>query len=72
MRKVLKELKKEEEDATKIYCDNNSMIALSNNPFFHKRSKHIEIVLEHCRSMEQYADIFSKTLGKESFVHQRD
>ena len=28
---------------TMIYCDNQSCIKLSENPFFHDRSKHIEI-----------------------------
>ena len=28
---------------TVIYCDNQSCIKLSENPFFHDRSKHIEI-----------------------------
>ena len=82
----MKELKQEQDDATKIYCDNNSTITLSKNLVFHKRSKHIDtryhfireliindkIVLEHCKSEDQYDDIFTKPLGKESFVHQRD
>lgn len=86
MRRVLKDLKQEQEEATKIYCDNNSAIALSKNLVFHKRSKHIdtryhfirelisngEIFLEFCRSQDQCADIFTKALGKESFVYQRD
>jgi hypothetical protein len=86
MRKMLKELRHEREEATKIYCDNNSTIALSKNSLFHKMSKHIdtmyhfiselinngEIFLEHYRSEEQFADIFTESLGKESFVHQRD
>ena len=86
MRRMLKELNYEQEEATKIYCDNNSAIALSKNPVFHKRSKHIdtryhfirelisngEIYLEHCKSNDQYADIFTKPLGKKSFEHKID
>ena len=86
MRRVMMELKHEQEEATRIYCDNNSAIALSKNPVFHKRSKHIdtryhfireltnngEILLDFCRSEDQCADIFTKALGKESFIFQRD
>ncbi|XP_059076553.1 secreted RxLR effector protein 161-like [Cryptomeria japonica] len=84
MRRMLKELRYEEESAKKIYYDNNSAIALSKNLVFHKRSKHIdtryhfirelinngEIILEHCKSEDQFVDILTKPLGKESFVHQ--
>ena len=86
MRRMLKELNYEQEEATKIYCDNNSAIALSKNLVFHKISKHIdtryhfikelirngEIYLEYCKSNDQYADIFTRPLGKKSFEHQRD
>ena len=82
----MKDLRHEQEGETTIFCDNMSAIAPSNNLVFHKRSKHIdtryhfirelihndEIILEHCRSEEQYADIFTKALTKESFVRQRD
>lgn len=86
MRRMLKDLRQEQKEATRIYCDNNSAIALSKNPVFHKRSKHIdtryhfirelinngEIFLVFCRSQDQYADIFTKPLGKESFEYLRD
>ena len=35
MRRVLSELKHPQEEPTKIYCDNNSAIALSKNHVFH-------------------------------------
>ena len=74
-----------EEDGTTIYCDNISSIALSKNPMFHGRSKHIEIryhfirelvengdiKMEFCKS-EQLADIFTKPLGIGTFVHLRE
>ena len=54
--------------------------------FFHKRKTHIdakyhfirelvnngEIVLQHCRSEEQFADIFTKPLARENFVYLID
>jgi hypothetical protein len=86
MRRVLKELKNEQMNATKIYCDNNSGLTLSKNPVFHKKSKYIdtryhfiielinneEILLKFCKSQNQCADIFTKTLGKENFINQKD
>ena len=52
---------------------------------FHKRTKHIdakfhyirelvnngEIVLKHCRTEEQFADILKKPLGQKSFDYLR-
>ena len=64
---------------------NSSAIALSKNLVFHKRMKHIdakfhyirelvnngEIVLQHCRTEEQFADILTKPLGQKSFEYLR-
>ena len=64
-----------------IYCDNSSTIALSKNYVFHNRTKHIdtkfhyirelvnngEIVLQHCKIEEQYADILTKPLAQKTF-----
>ena len=74
-----------QEGATNIYCDNNSTIELLKNHVFHKRRKHIdtiyhfirehinngEIYLEFCKSEDQTADIFTKSLAKERFEHLR-
>eukprot|EP00253_Pinus_taeda_P018634 PITA_18634 len=76
MRRMLRSLGREQAEATVIFCDNSSAIALSKNSVFHKRTKHIdtrfhyirelvnngEIVLEHCRTQEQVADILTKLL----------
>ena len=70
---------------TMIFCDNSSAIALSKNSVFHKRTKHIdikfhfirelvsngEIVLQHCRTEDQFADILTKPLAQKSFEHFR-
>jgi hypothetical protein len=72
--------------STMIYCDNWSSIKLSKNPFFYDRSKHIEIryhfirdyvqrgaiELQFISTDEQVADILTKTLGRDKFVHFRD
>eukprot|EP00253_Pinus_taeda_P029539 PITA_29539 len=85
MRWMLRSLGQEQEKATVIFCDNSSAIALSKNSVFHKRMKHIdtrfhyiresvnngEIVLEHCRTQEQVADILTKPLDQKSFEFLR-
>eukprot|EP00253_Pinus_taeda_P027989 PITA_27989 len=76
MRRMLRSLGQEQAKEIVIFCDNSSAIALSKNSVFHKRTKHIdtrfhyirelvsngEIVLEHCRTQEQVADILTKPL----------
>jgi hypothetical protein len=87
MRRILNELLYEKNCATQIICDNKSAIALSKNHVFRKQSKHIdtryhfireivtgkEIFVQFCRSEEQFADIFTKSLGNELFkIHRRN
>lgn len=66
-----------------LYCDNISAIALSSNPVFNSRVKHIEIdyhffqervvrgylVVHHVYSNEQFADILTKGLSISLFHH---
>jgi len=86
LRWMLKELKYSQEKETVLYCDNNSAIALSKNPVFHGRSKHIrikyhyirhlikegEVVVKHCKTQNQIADIFTKALKAETFVKLKE
>jgi hypothetical protein len=86
MRRILKDLMHNQEKATTIYCDNKSTIALSKNHVFHKKTKHIdtryhfirelvnngELILQHCRSNEQLADIFTKALAQDQFEYLRE
>ena len=86
LRRILTDLNERQEDGTTIYCDNISTIALSKNPVFPERSKHIEIryhfirelveigdiKIEFCKSEQQLAEIFTKFLGIETFVHLRE
>ena len=69
-----------------IHCDNQSCIRLSENPVFHDRSKHIEIIYHFIREYvkrgavelpyistdEQVADILTKSLGRGKHIYFRD
>lgn len=66
----------EDNEGTKIQCDNSSAIQLSKNPVFHGQSKHIDVrfyflrdlvnadfvKLRYCKSQNQIADLMTKPL----------
>ena len=72
-------------EATEIFVDNKSALALAKNPVFHDRSKHIdtryhfireciarkEVQLEFVKSQDQVADIFTKPLKYDTFYKLR-
>ncbi|KAH9697084.1 hypothetical protein KPL71_023464 [Citrus sinensis] len=82
LRNLLKELGLPQEEPIEICVDNKSTIALSKNPVFHDRSKHIdtryhfireciarkEVQIKYVKSQDQAANIFTKPLKKEDFV----
>ena len=82
---LLAELKGEKASATTLKTDNQSAIALSKNPVFHDRSKHIDVRYHYIRecveedrvrpesigTTEQLADMLTKALGKERFCWLR-
>ena len=82
LRRLLAEVNPNQVHPTMIFCDNKSAIALTKNPVFHDRSKHIdikfhyirdlvrdnEIAVEFCKSEEQVADILTKPLRIEVFL----
>jgi len=69
----------------KILCDNTSAINISKNHVHHTRTKHIDIrhhflrdhlekgniMLEHCRTEDQIADIFTKPLNRGPYLTLR-
>lgn len=85
LRNILAELNFKQQKGTIIYCDNSSAIKLSKNPVLHGRSKHIDVKFHflrdlsregviqmiYCRSEDQFADIFTKSLKAAPFVKLR-
>jgi len=73
------------ETPIKLLMDNMLAIALSKNPVHHDRSKHIDtkfhfirecieqgkVEIDHVRTEDQLADIFTKALGRVRFLQMR-
>ncbi|GKU96667.1 hypothetical protein SLEP1_g9878 [Rubroshorea leprosula] len=80
-RRILEDMKQLQVQPTKIFCDNQSTIAMKKNPVFHSRTRHIEtrhhfirelvasggVEVVHCNSKDQVADIFTKPLPLDKF-----
>ncbi|CAL8152242.1 unnamed protein product [Prunus armeniaca] len=85
LRFVLEDFGELQTEATSLHCDNISAIAITKNPVFHQKTKHIDrryhfikdalqegvIDLEYCPTNEQLADIFTKPLAKDRFNYLR-
>ena len=83
LRKLMEDLQQKQSEATRIFVDNKSAIALAKNPVHHERSKHIDtrfhfirehikegdVELVHVNTHEQIADIFTKPLKTEVFYY---
>lgn len=85
LRQLIAELTNASKPSTLIYEDNQSAIAMTKNPQFHGRAKHIDIkhhfireqvaqgviTLEYCPTTEMTADILTKGLSRETFCKLR-
>ena len=83
---LLEEINGSASERVTIRIDNQSAIALTRNPVFHGRSKHIHsryhfireyvengvIEVEHVPGSQQKADILTKALGRIKFKEMRD
>ena len=56
LKQMLRELEHEQRSVT-LYCDNQSCIALSNNPAHHQRTKHIDVQHHFIREKVEKGDI---------------
>ncbi|KAM1049175.1 hypothetical protein ACFX2C_028302 [Malus domestica] len=86
LRFVLEDFGEMQTEATPVHCDNTAAIAITKNPVFHQKTKHIDrryhfiknalqegiIDLVYCPTNEQVADIFTKALSKDRFNYLRD
>jgi hypothetical protein len=86
LRNLLTSLFDLEMEATTILCDNQSYIKITENPVFHDRSKHIEILYHYIHDMvqrgalkllyvstdEQVVDVLTKPLSRVKIEHFRD
>ncbi|CAH9099164.1 unnamed protein product [Cuscuta epithymum] len=81
--KVLKDLGCAQSDGIELWCDNKSAIAMTRNPAYHSRTKHIDvqhhfirqlvakgsISLQFCGTEWQNADLFTKALNHTKHYH---
>ncbi|KAK2435236.1 hypothetical protein QL285_020311 [Trifolium repens] len=86
LKNLIEEISEERIESVKLRIDNVSAINLAKNPIAHGRSKHIELrfhylreqvnngnlTLEHCRSEDQFADLFTKAVTVKVFQKLRD
>jgi hypothetical protein len=77
LRKLFSDLCNSPDEATVLFCDNQGAIALSKDPTFHARTKHIDVrfhfirqivdsgnaLLNYCSTNDMVADIFTKSLA---------
>lgn len=76
LRKLMEDCEMKTDEATIIWCDNRSAIAIAKNPLHHGRTKHIDIkfhfirsmigdgtiIVKHCSTDDQHADLLTKAL----------
>jgi hypothetical protein len=83
MKQTLKDIQVEYDERIPIYCDNTSIIIISNNPVMHSNMKHITIKyhflweqvveknirVDYVGTKEQVKNIFTKPLPWEAFEY---
>ncbi|KAL3537425.1 hypothetical protein ACH5RR_000791 [Cinchona calisaya] len=61
LRRILADLHQKQEKATEIFCDNKSTIAMTKNPAFHGRTKHIDICFHFIHELVAKGEIILNT-----------
>jgi hypothetical protein len=83
LRTLLKLIGFKQNGPTTIYCDNESAITLKKDPFFHARTKHIniqhhfvcervesrDVIFTHLSTQEMLADALTKPLARLQFQY---
>ncbi|GKV32740.1 hypothetical protein SLEP1_g41325 [Rubroshorea leprosula] len=86
LRKLLVDVHHAQSNPTEMLCDSKVAVAIAKNPVFHGKTKHLklkyhivrvaendgDIVMVHCSSEENVADIFTKGLQKIRFEAPRN
>jgi hypothetical protein len=82
---LTEDLTGEKVEKVPVYCDNEGAVKLVYNPEFHQRTKHIKlkwhwireqvnedkIVIKFVGTVNQLADIFTKSLAGQKFLNMR-
>lgn len=85
LQRILEDMNQKQK-ATIIYCDNQSTIAMTKNPVYHNRTRHIKtrhhfirelvskgsIQIMYCSTNDQLADMFTKPLLAAKFEYFRE
>ena len=83
IRFLLNDLQASHSQPTILHCENKEALHNATNPVFHERTKHIEldchlireniqlglIQTSYISTTHQLADIFTKPLGRQQFIH---
>lgn len=85
-RAMLKDMGKEQKEATQVWEDNQGAIALAQNSGYHARTKHVDIKhhftrenvengtikIDYVDTKQQLADMMTKALGTKTLKHLRN
>ncbi|CAN4111451.1 unnamed protein product [Withania somnifera] len=63
LKRLLADVFQEQAAATEIFCDNKATIAMTKNPAFHRRTKHIDIRYHFIRDLIKSGSIVLKHCG---------
>lgn len=68
LRNILEEMKLKQNCPTSIFCDNQAAIALSKNPEYHSRSKHVDIQYQFLRQHVELKTVTLQFIGTDQMA----